>query len=247
MAFQCDHPRISIFDPKEAVEYINRSAQDQEFQKFARYNFELNWKLFYELEAKDVELLASKSNDPDLKQLFDHMVQDTKKDAAGDGSILMASTNDGISSTTMRKSCVLLAEMKNGRYDILVASAVQTKHLDWAKIATVGLGVSIIGGALAAAGLPVVSAISAMATGGTISLKAICDYNEEMPNALYGYIFQELKDKRLLSIDENKFVLSEEVGSMTQTDWNLQAKTQILRIHFCIELWKQNKHPNHRQ
>lgn len=215
--------KARIFDPCQVSQYLEGLRKDKQLMKLIQYNHQFDWNKIEGLQGDEVQMLIKRCQDSELKNLYELAL---KTLTTNDQSTLLASNGsnqDPSEANALRKSYVLYAERRKDKYDIVAASAIQTKQFDWVKITTVGLtafltsisagvGVGALVGSVVwplgtvAGGIVGGGIGGVMATAG-IATKALHDYREIMPEAVYAYVFQELEEKRILSIDNNKFAL----------------------------------------
>ncbi|CAF1292817.1 unnamed protein product [Adineta steineri] len=212
-----------IFNPHQASMYLESLRRDQNLMTLIRYNHQFDWNKNEGLKRDEMEKIASRCYDLELRKLYD-LALETLTD--NDQSTLLASNdgnNDPPQSNTLRKSYVLYAEKRDDKYNIVSASAIQTKELDWSKTMTAGLTAflasvgagAIIGAAAGSAIGPVGSFVGGVLGGSVggaagasgVAGKAYHDYHQIMPEAVYAYVLQELQEKQILQISNNKLAL----------------------------------------
>lgn len=144
-------------------------------------------------------VISSSVSDSDLRQTLKGMK------LLGESKANM--TIDQKAGSYYRKALVAYIQRKDGKYDILVVYATQTRELDYNKVAVCGVG-SVCLGILADfvtmnpwAGV-VVGACAAASSGA----KGAYDYGKPMPNVLCGFMLEELVRRRVLAILPNNDV-----------------------------------------
>jgi hypothetical protein len=211
--------KARLLNPHEASRYLETLRKDQKLMALIRYHHQFDWSKSEGLQQNEVKVLASRCRDSELRELFELMLE---KLIDNDQSTLIASNgnSDNVSeSNVSRKSYVLYAEKHNDKYNIITANAIQTKEIDWGKLktislasASVGAGLGAIVGSTAGPVGTVVGGFVGGSVGGVMGAsgvagKAYHDYHQIMPEAVYGYILQELQEKQVLRIHNNKFTL----------------------------------------
>ncbi|CAF4545542.1 unnamed protein product, partial [Rotaria socialis] len=210
-----------IFNPLEASKYLEALRKDSKLSSFICSNHELDWTRYEGLESEAVKQVASKCSDPRMKVLYEQALETLKDKNDGESILITGHGDSDPKSSTLKKSYVFYAENKDGKYDIVAAHATQTKVLNWDKITagalvtfltSIGIGAAVgtmagpIGTAIGAAGGAVVGGVAAAST---VGIKAKNDYREEMPEAVYAYLFKELQEKQQLAITGSKVTLQQ--------------------------------------
>ena len=212
-----------IFNPLQASMYLESLRRDQKLMTLIRYNHQFDWNKNEGLKRDEVKMVASRCRDLELRKLYELALETLTNN---DQSTLLASNgsnNDVPQPNTLRKSYVLYAEQRDDEYNIVAASAIQTKELDWGKTATVALTTflasasagAVIGAAAGSLIGPVGSFVGGVVGGSVggaagasgVAGKAICDYRQIMPEAVYAYVLQELQEKQILQITDDKMTL----------------------------------------
>jgi hypothetical protein len=88
---------------------------------------------------------------------------------------------------------------------VLNVRATQTKKLDKQKLIAYGIGATCACVLVSSFATPIVAMIGSatiLATGGA---KAVYDYRENLSDLLYGYIFKELTDKNIITVEKGQF------------------------------------------
>lgn len=215
--------KAKIFDPRQGSQYLEGLRKQTQLAKLICLNHQFEWNKIEGIQEDEVQMVISRCGDSELKKLYELALKTLANNVQ---STLLASNgvnNDRSEANVLRKSHVLYAEKQNDKYNIVAASAVQTKEFDWGKMVIVGL-TAFLASVSAGAGLgalvgstigPMGSVAGSIVGGGIggmmattgIAGKAFHDYREIMPEAVYAYVFQELEEKRILHIDNGKFVL----------------------------------------
>ncbi|CAF1445266.1 unnamed protein product [Adineta ricciae] len=211
MSNSSTNTHTKVFDPREASKYLEELQKNHKLLSTIRYNHEFDWSKHQGLEREDVKLVVDRCPVTELKQLYEKALETLSNN---DQSTLLACddiSNDMPQSNKLRTSYVLYAERQNDKYNIIAASAIQKKEFDWEKIATMGfttflgsIGLGALAGSIVGPVGTVVVGLAAAAGSVGIANKAYHDYHQQMPQAVYAYIFQELKAKRLLQITGSK-------------------------------------------
>ncbi|UJR29484.1 hypothetical protein I4U23_010696 [Adineta vaga] len=221
MSIQSMNGNARIFNPLEASKYLEKLESDKKLGTLIRYNHKFDWSKNEGLEENEVKIMANRCQSKELKGLYESALKTLTNNDQSTLLVNDGNNNDMSQSNRLRKSYVLYAERKNDKFNIVAASAIQTKEFDWEKIKTMGLtsllGFTAIGtgigaaiGSFAGPAGTLAGSVVGGSIGGAVSAsgmvgKVYSDYQQQMPEAVYAYIFQELQEKHLLQINDNKF------------------------------------------
>ena len=190
---------IKCLDAKDIHAYMAEVLEKKNLFLLIRESFELKFDHTRGLGRNEISDFIESLSDPDLKRTLKGVK------LLGDNRANM--TIDQKTGSYYRKALIAYTQRKDGKYDLLVVYATQTKELDYNKVAACGLG-SICLGILAGfvtmnpwvgAGVATVAAASSGA-------KAAYDYSQPMPDVLCGFMLEELVRRRVLTIMPNKEV-----------------------------------------
>lgn len=215
--------KARVFNPYQASVYLESLRKNQNLMTLVHCNHQFDWTKSEGLQRDELKRLASRCRDSELRELYE-LALETLKD--NNQSTLLASNGDSnhaSASNLLRKSHVLYAEKENDKYNIIAANTVQTKEIDWEKVTaagftsslvSAGLGIGIgalLGSTIGFAGT-FIGGVVGGSVGGLVGASGVAskvyhDYSQGMPEAVYAYIFQELQEKQVLCIDDNRFTL----------------------------------------
>ncbi|UJR07182.1 hypothetical protein I4U23_011470 [Adineta vaga] len=192
--------RIDIMSPEEAEKYMNDLTSNENLFALIRFSFEIQWKKLKGIQPNELEILANKAKDAEVKLLYENVLTTLKNDGE---STLIASTSNDNEDTTRRKSTVIFAEKHNKKYDLLVVNATQMKQINKQKLATFCLFAVPAGLILSSVATPFITGLSVLSFATTLGLKTAYEYYYEiMPEIIYGYIFKELEEQNLLNLNK---------------------------------------------
>ena len=151
-------------------------------------------------------LLKSEISDY-IESLSDRNLRSAMKDIKLLGESRANITIDQKTGAYFQKAFIAYIQRKDGKYDILVAYATQTKDLDYQKVVACGVGSLALGVMAGFVTMNPWVGVSVAAITSTASVtKGACDYCTPMPDVLCGFMLQELATRQILTILPSKDV-----------------------------------------
>jgi hypothetical protein len=190
------NPLINYLTAQQASAYIAVVKDNDNLFRLIRESFKLKFDSRKGITKDEMNQLIDGTTDPDLK----NVLKDVK--LLGDSGALL--TLDSATRNEFRKALIVYGKRNDGKYDILVVYATQTKEIAMDKLLACGLG-SICAGILAGCATlnPAVGFGTAVVLSAASGTKAAYDYSQDVPDVLCGYILQELVQKQLVNVLSN--------------------------------------------
>lgn len=184
---------VNHLTAQQAYDYMDKIMKNDNLFNLIRESFQLKFDITKGVAKDEMTKIFDAIADPDLKCALNGIT------IIGESKTVLAF--DNTQKRTYRKTLVYYDQRNDGKYDILIVYATQTKELAVDKLIACGLG-SLCAGI--AAGVITKDVTVGVATGAVLAAssgaKAAYDYCKEMKDALCGYILEESVQKRLLSI-----------------------------------------------
>jgi hypothetical protein len=190
------NPLINYLTAQQASAYIAVVKDNDNLFRLIRESFKLKFDSRKGITKDEMNQLIDGTTDPDLK----NVLKDVK--LLGDSGALL--TLDSATRNEFRKALIVYGKRNDGKYDILVVYATQTKEIAMDKLLACGLG-SICAGILAGCATmnPAIGVGTTFALSAASGVKAAYDYSQDVPDVLCGYILQELVQKQLVNVLSN--------------------------------------------
>lgn len=190
---------IKCLDAKDIQAYTAEVVKNENLFLLIREAFQLKFDHTRGIEKCELSDFIESLSDPDLKKVM----KGFKLLGEGKANI----TIDQKTGSYYRKTLVAYVLRKDGKYDILVVYATQTKELDYQRVAACGIGSVALGVLAGFVTLnPWVGVVVGVGSAAGSAAKGAYDYSKPMPDVLCGFMLQELVRRRVLSILPNNDV-----------------------------------------
>ncbi|CAF0755981.1 unnamed protein product [Adineta steineri] len=190
---------IKYLNANDIQAYITEVVNNASLFQLIHEAFQLKFDLTRGLTKNEIPDLIDSISDPDVKQ--------TLKGVRLLGESKANMTIDQKTGSFYKKALVAYVQRNDGKYDVLVVYATQTKQLDYDKVAACGVGAVCMG--VLAGFLTVnpwigitVGACTAAASGA----KGAYDYSKPVPDVLCGFMLHELVRQKILTVLPNNDV-----------------------------------------
>ncbi|CAF0728818.1 unnamed protein product [Adineta steineri] len=186
---------IKFLNPNDIQAYMAVVNNKNLFQ-LIHEAFQLKCDVTRGLARNEIPDLIDSIPDRDLKQ--------TLKGVKLLGESKVNMTIDQKTGSYYKKALVAYVQRQDGKYDVLVVCATQTKELDYDKVLACGVGAVCLGVLAGFVTLnPWVGVGVAAGAAAASGAKGAYDYCQPMPDVLSGFMLHELVRKQILTVLQN--------------------------------------------
>ncbi|UJR29446.1 hypothetical protein I4U23_010658 [Adineta vaga] len=191
--------QFNILNPRDYQHVMEELSKNKNLFDLMRKGFQLKYDVTRGIQLNELQELIQTEHEKETQ----FMLKEVENLSEGQSTCLATTSVD----TMKRDSILIFGKFVGGKYDILNVRATQIKTIDEQKLITCGIGAACAGFLVGSIATPVVGAITAgsiLVAGGA---KAIYDYQKAIPDLIYSYIFKELTDKNVISIDNDHYTI----------------------------------------
>lgn len=189
--------RFDVLNPKDYQRSIEELSKNQSLSDLMRKGFQLSYDVTRGLQADELEELIQSEHGEDAQ----FMLKEVQKLSEGESTCLGATSGD----SKKRDTTLVFGRMVNDKFDILNVRTTQIKTLDEQKLIACGIGAICTGVLVGSIATPIAGVIASGSILAASGAKAIHDYQEVVPDLIYGYIFKELTDKKVLTVKNDHY------------------------------------------
>lgn len=190
---------ITYLNGRDIQTYMAEVVKNENLFQLIHEAFQLKFDYTRGLAKNEIPDLINSISDRDLKE--------TLKDVKLLGESKANITIDQKTGSYYRKALVAYVQRKDGKYDVLVVYATQTKKLDYDKVAACGVGAVCLGVLAGFVTLnPWVGVAVGVGAAAASGAKAAYDYSKPVPDVLCGFMLHELVKQQILTVLPNNDV-----------------------------------------
>ncbi|CAF1534641.1 unnamed protein product [Adineta steineri] len=184
---------FNILNPQNYEHCMEELSKNEDLLQLMQKGFQLTYDKTCGLQLDELQELIQLEH----KENAQFMFKEIQKLSEEQSTWLAATSGD----TIERNTIVVFGKIVDGKYDILTVRATQIKTFDKQKLIACGIGAFSLGVCVGAIATP----LFGMLAGGLIlaasGVKTMYDYQKDLPNLIYGYIFQQLTDKNVITVE----------------------------------------------
>jgi hypothetical protein len=189
--------QFNILNPRDYQRSMEELSRNQSLFDLMQKGFQLTYDVTRGLQLNELEELIQSEHGEDAQ----FMLKEVQKLSEGQSTWLATTSGNA----TKRDSILIFGKIVNGKYDILNVRATQIKTLDQQKLIGCGIGALCAGVIVGSIATPIAGVIASGSILAASGAKAMFDYRKVLPDLIYGYIFKELIDKRVINVENDHY------------------------------------------
>jgi hypothetical protein len=189
--------QFNILNPRDYQRSMEELSRNQSLFDLMQKGFQLTYDVTRGLQLNELEELIQSEHGEDAQ----FMLKEVQKLSEGQSTWLATTSGNA----TKRDSILIFGKIVNGKYDILNVRATQIKTLDQQKLIGCGIGALCAGVIVGSIATPIAGVITSGSILAASGAKAMFDYRKVLPDLIYGYIFKELIDKRVINVENDHY------------------------------------------
>lgn len=192
--------QFNVLNLRDYYNVMQEFSQNMKLSDLMQTTFQIKYDLTRGLQSDELkELIGS-----DRQCNGNSLVEELKKLSNGHSTCLAMSPTDSKGSETN----VIFGQMFDNKFDVLDIQVIQTTEIDKQKLAAVTVGAACAGVVAGMIATPVVGILATSAILGSAGLKIMYDQQMSQSNLLFGYIFKQLNDKRVIRLEDGNVFIS---------------------------------------
>ncbi len=189
--------QFNILNPRDYQHCMKELSKNENLFDLIRKGYQLKYDVIRGLQLNELQEMIQSELGSNSQFMFEQI----QKLSQGESTWLATTINQ----STKRDTILVYGELVDSKYNVLNIQATQIKQFDERKLLFYGLG-ALFAGVLAGS---VTTPVAGMVVGGALlaasSVKAVNDYQKDLPDLIYGYIFKELLNKNIITFQNDCF------------------------------------------